>query len=111
VASPPCLRNDKIERQRGEVVCNRHSYVARLRDPRSYRSPGLCRLAHQRLRHAERVDLAGSWSLLKFHENKTGTMGTLTNGTNNLALNFVGDFTKSDFHIVTGATTTVITHT
>jgi uncharacterized repeat protein (TIGR03803 family) len=59
---------------------------------------------------SDQVDLAGSWSFLKFHENKTGTLGTLTNGTNDLAHNFVGDFIKSDSHIVTGATT-VITHT
>ena len=45
------------------------------------------------------VDLAGSWSLLKFSENSGGTLGTLTltDGTNEVALKFAGTFTQSSF--------------
>ena len=60
----------------------------------------------------DNVDLSGSWSLLKFSENAGGTLGTLTltNGTNQVALEFAGDFSQSSFHIQSGATT-VIGHT
>ena len=55
------------------------------------------------------VDLLGSWSLLHFSENSAGTLGTLTlrNGTNQIALNFVGDFAASAFQINSGATTAI----
>jgi fibronectin-binding autotransporter adhesin len=55
------------------------------------------------------VDLAGSWSLVKFSENPSGTAATLTltNGTNDLALKFEGDYTQGNFSITSGSTTTI----
>jgi hypothetical protein len=60
----------------------------------------------------DHVDFAGAWSLLSFSENTADTLGTLTltNGTNHVALEFAGSFTKSDFSIATGGTT-IIEHT
>lgn len=54
------------------------------------------------------VELGGSWSFSSFSENAGGTLGTLTltNGTNNVAFNFAGDFTSSSFSIETGTNTT-----
>jgi hypothetical protein len=59
----------------------------------------------------DNVDLAGAWSLLSFNENSAGTLGTLTltNGTNQAALEFAGSFTQSSFTINSG-TTTIIGH-
>jgi len=58
------------------------------------------------------VDLSGDWIFSHFSENAGGTLGTLTlaSGANDLSLHFLGDYTPSDFHIASGATTT-ITHT
>ena len=58
------------------------------------------------------VDLAGSWSLMGFSENLGHTLGTLTvtNGTNNLSLEFLGNFATSSFNILSGGNT-VIGHT
>jgi hypothetical protein len=55
------------------------------------------------------VDLAGSWSLVKFSENPSGTAATLTltNGTNELALKFAGDYASGNFSITSGSTTTI----
>ena len=55
------------------------------------------------------VDLLGSWSLVHFSENLAETLGTLTltNGANQIALNFVGDFAASAFQINSGATTAI----
>ena len=52
------------------------------------------------------------WNYLHFIENSGGTLGTLTltNGTNDVALRFAGDFTPSDFIITPGTTTTTIAH-
>jgi hypothetical protein len=60
----------------------------------------------------DNVDLSGSWSLFNFSENGGGTLGTLTltNGTNQVALEFAGDFSQSSFHIQSGSTT-IIGHT
>jgi hypothetical protein len=57
------------------------------------------------------VELAGSWSLLSLSENAGGSLGTLmlTNGINNVALEFAGSFTQNSFAIKTG-TITVIGH-
>ncbi len=57
----------------------------------------------------DNVDLAGAWSLLSFKENAAGTLGTLTltNGTNQVALDFAGSFTQSSFTINSGATTII----
>ena len=58
------------------------------------------------------VDLAGAWSLLSFSENSGGTLGTLTlkSGTNNVSLEFAGDYSSSDFSLHSG-TTTIVSHT
>ena len=58
------------------------------------------------------VDLAGSWSLLSFAENTGGTMGTLTltNGHNQVAMAFAGNFSASSFNVASGGNT-VISHT
>jgi hypothetical protein len=58
------------------------------------------------------VDLKGDWVFSHFSETGNGNMGTLTltSGSNQLSLNFLGDYTKGDFTIASGATTT-ITHT
>ena len=60
----------------------------------------------------DHVGFAGAWSLLSFSENSADTLGTLTltNGTNHVALEFAGSFTKSDFSIATRGTT-IIEHT
>lgn len=61
------------------------------------------------------VDLAGDWIFHKFRENAGATVGTLTLesvATNtDLSLKFEGDYSRSDFTITSGATTTTITHT
>jgi hypothetical protein len=58
------------------------------------------------------VDLAGDWVFSHFSENSKGTLGTLTltSGANHLSLNFLGDYTKNDFTIASGAATTTIGH-
>jgi hypothetical protein len=60
----------------------------------------------------DNVDLSGAWSLAGFSENGGGTLGTLTltDGTNQVALQFAGNFTQSNFSINTGGTT-IIGHT
>ena len=60
----------------------------------------------------DKVDLAGAWSLLSFSENGPHTLGTLTlaSGASHVALEFAGNFVKTDFSITTG-TTTIIGHT
>jgi hypothetical protein len=61
------------------------------------------------------IDLSGDWNYLHFSENSDATLGTLT--LQNVAshadysLKFVGDYALSDFHIISGATTTTIAHT
>ena len=57
----------------------------------------------------DNVDLSGSWSLFNFSENGGGTLGTLTltNGTNQVALEFAGSFSQTSFHIQSGATTVI----
>ncbi len=61
------------------------------------------------------VNLAGDWIFHKFSENPAATLGTLTlqNVTSHadLSLKFAGDYSKSDFTITPGTTTTTITHT
>jgi hypothetical protein len=58
------------------------------------------------------VELLGSWAFSGFSENSGGALATLTlvNGTTMHAFDFVGDYTKGDFKITSGATST-ITHT
>ena len=58
------------------------------------------------------VDLSGDWVFSGFSENSGGTLGTLTlaKDATHLSLNFIGDYTKVDFAITSGATT-VIGHT
>jgi hypothetical protein len=58
------------------------------------------------------VDLLGDWTFSGFSENAGGTLGTLTlaSGKATHAFEFVGNYTASDFHIASGATT-VITYT
>ena len=55
------------------------------------------------------VAFAGAWSMLGVAENAAGTVGTLTleSGANHVALAFAGAFSASDFHVASGATTTV----
>jgi hypothetical protein len=59
------------------------------------------------------VDLAGDWIFQKFKENAGATVGTLTleNVATNadLSLKFEGDYTRRDFTITPGTTTTTIT--
>jgi serralysin len=61
------------------------------------------------------VDLSGDWNYLHFSENSGAALRTLT--LQNVAshadfsLKFVGDYARSDFHIISGATTTTIAHT
>jgi hypothetical protein len=59
----------------------------------------------------DKVDLSGDWIFLKFSENSGATLGTLTlqNKTSHadLSLKFVGDYSKSDFDIISGKTTTI----
>lgn len=59
----------------------------------------------------DKVGLSGDWVFSHFSETGNGKMGTLTlaSGANHLSLNFLGDYTASDFNIASGATT-VITH-
>jgi hypothetical protein len=59
----------------------------------------------------DEVGLLGDWSFVKFHENSGGTLGTLTLSSGGVqhAFNFVGDYTRADFHIASG-TTTFVTH-
>ena len=58
------------------------------------------------------VELLGRWRFSGFSENSGGTLATLTlvNGTTTHAFDFVGDYTRGDFKITSGATST-ITHT
>jgi hypothetical protein len=58
------------------------------------------------------VELLGSWAFSGFSENSGGTLATLTltNGATTHAFDFVGDYTKGDFKITSGATS-IITHT
>jgi hypothetical protein len=58
------------------------------------------------------VDLKGDWIFSNFSETGNGKMGvlTLSSGSNQLSLNFLGDYMARDFHVASGATT-VITHT
>jgi hypothetical protein len=58
------------------------------------------------------VELSGDWVFSHFSETGNGNMGTLTlaNGSNDLSLHFLGDYTASDFNIASGATT-IISHT
>jgi hypothetical protein len=61
----------------------------------------------------DKVDLAGYWVLSNFSETGSGNMGTLTltSGSSQLSLKFLGDYMASDFNIASGPTTTTITHT
>jgi hypothetical protein len=60
------------------------------------------------------VDLSGDWNYLHFSENPGAALGTLTlqNVTSHadFSLKFVGDYARSDFHIISGATTMTIAH-
>jgi hypothetical protein len=58
------------------------------------------------------VALLGDWAFSHFSETGNGKMGILTlmNGSNDLSLHFLGDYTAGDFSIVSGATT-IIGHT
>jgi hypothetical protein len=55
------------------------------------------------------IDILGNWTLSGFSENPGGTLATLTldSGTTKHAIEFVGDYTASDFHIASGATTVI----
>jgi hypothetical protein len=61
---------------------------------------------------SDKVELSGDWAFSQFSETGNGNMGTLTltSGSNQLSLNFLGDYTKNDFTIASGAATTTITH-
>jgi hypothetical protein len=58
------------------------------------------------------VQLAGDWTFSSFSETGNGMKGmlTLSSGSNHLALQFLGDYSASDFSIASGATT-IIGHT
>jgi hypothetical protein len=58
------------------------------------------------------IDHLGSWKFSGFSENPAGTLATLTlvSGATKHAFDFVGDYTKGDFKITSGATS-IITHT
>ena len=60
----------------------------------------------------ETVEFAGAWSLLGFSENAGNMLGTLTlsNGTDQVALNFAGSFSQSDFTINGSGPNTLIGH-
>jgi fibronectin-binding autotransporter adhesin len=60
----------------------------------------------------DRIELAGDWVFSHFSETGNGNMATLTlaNGSNDLSLHFLGDYTAGDFSIASGATT-IIGHT
>jgi hypothetical protein len=55
------------------------------------------------------VELLGKWKFSRFSENAGGTLGTLTlaNGEAKHAFEFAGDYTRSDFSITPGKTTTI----
>jgi hypothetical protein len=55
------------------------------------------------------IELLGSWAFSKFSENSGGTLATLTlvSGATKHAFDFVGDYTKGDFQISSGATSTI----
>jgi hypothetical protein len=61
---------------------------------------------------SDSLDLSGDWVLSHFSETGNGGMGTLTlsSGSNQLSLHFLGDYTVNDFHVASAATT-IITHT
>jgi hypothetical protein len=56
------------------------------------------------------VDLLGSWRLSHFGEVSGIGELTLASGTATHTFDFVGDFKKKSFNIVSGTTTTTITH-
>jgi hypothetical protein len=62
---------------------------------------------------ADAINLLGSWGFSSFTENSGGTLGTLTltNGTNNLALNFTGNYTAADFNLHESGGSTIVAHT
>jgi hypothetical protein len=72
-------------------------------------APGVGKIS--RFAGGDTVDFVGAWSLLSFSENASHTMATLTlaDGATHHAFTFRGAYAASDFHIATGATTT-ITH-
>ena len=55
------------------------------------------------------VELLGSWAFSSFSENSGGTLATLTlaSGATKHAFDFVGDYTRGDFKITSGATSTI----
>ena len=57
------------------------------------------------------VDLLGSWAFSRFSEVSGVGKLTLTSGTAKHTFDFVGELTQSSFNIVSGTTTTTITHT
>jgi hypothetical protein len=61
---------------------------------------------------SDTIDLSGDWNYLHFSENSGLTVGTLTltNGTNNVALKFAGDYSVNDFNITPGTTITKIAY-
>jgi hypothetical protein len=60
----------------------------------------------------DKVEMSGHWVFSQFSETGNGSMGTLTlsSGSNDLSLHFLGEHAASDFTIASGATTTTITH-
>jgi hypothetical protein len=58
------------------------------------------------------IQLAGDWIFSSFNENAIGTLGnlTLSSGGATQTFHFLGDYSKGDFSIASGATT-IITHT
>jgi hypothetical protein len=57
------------------------------------------------------IHLSGDWIYLSFSENSAGTLGTLTlqnvASHADISLRFVGDYSKSDFNVASGATTII----
>jgi hypothetical protein len=53
----------------------------------------------------DNVELAGAWSLMQFSASMGGATLTMSNGTNQVALNFSGSFQQSDFTVSTSANT------
>jgi hypothetical protein len=55
------------------------------------------------------IELLGSWAFSSFSENSGGTLATLRliSGATKHAFDFVGDYTRADFQITSGATSTI----
>jgi hypothetical protein len=57
----------------------------------------------------DKVELSGDWVFSSFSETGNGNMGmlTLSSGSNQLSLHFLGNYAASDFTIASGTTTTI----